>query len=344
MKDLKYLLAYITPACFFSGLYFLGWASWLTLIFGYLIVPIVDQIGPVSEENFSPSEKESRLTNLFFDWLLYLNLPIVYFSVAASIYIFSTQSLSTFEIIGTIGSLGFVLGAMGINVGHELGHRSTKFEQNLSKLLYIPSHYIHFFIEHNKGHHKNVATPIDPATARKGQMLYTFWIQSVIGAYRSAWNIENSRLQADGQSVLSWNNQMIRFTLYQVGYWVFIFYVTTPLIAAYIMIAGVVSFLLLETINYIEHYGLQRKLLPSGRYERVQSHHSWNANYPFGRILLYELTRHSDHHFIASKKYQILDHHDAAPELPMGYPASMMASFIPPLWYRIMDQRVPEPS
>ena len=341
MKDLKYLLAYLTPLCFFTGLYFLGPLSWLTIVFAFGMVPIIDQLGTISTENLETPEVEDKLKDRFFDWLLYLNLPLVYLSVAGTIYVLSTQGLSTYEVAGIIVSLGSLLSAMGINVGHELGHRDNKIEQGLSKLLYLPSHYIHFFIEHNKGHHKNVATPLDPATSRKGQSLYAFWFQSVVGGYKGAWNIENSRLRQTGRPLFAWDNQMVRFTVYQLSYWLIILLVSSPWITSLLMVAGVLSFLQLETINYVEHYGLQRKMLPSGRYERVQAHHSWNANYPFGRILLYELTRHSDHHFIANKKYQILDHHANAPELPYGYPASMIASMVPPLWYTIMDDRVP---
>jgi alkane 1-monooxygenase len=319
----------------------MGPLSWLTIVFAFGMVPVIDQLGTISEDNWKSEQVADKLKDRFFDWLLYLNLPLVYLAIAGTIYVLSTQAVSTYEIAGVIVSLGSLLSAMGINVGHELGHRNNKIEQGLSKLLYLPSHYIHFFIEHNKGHHKNVATPLDPATSCKGQSLYAFWIQSVVGGYCNAWNIENNRLRQSGQSLFTWHNQMVRFTVYQLSYWVIILIASSPMITLLLMIAGVLSFLQLETINYVEHYGLQRKMLPSGRYERVQSHHSWNANYPFGRILLYELTRHSDHHFIASKKYQILDHHADAPELPYGYPASMIASMIPPLWYAIMDDRVP---
>jgi alkane 1-monooxygenase len=105
---------------------------------------------------------------------------------------------------------------------------------------------------------------------------------------------------------------------------------------------GILSFLFLETINYIEHYGLKRSKLPSGRYERVQPHHSWNSNFNIGRIVLYELTRHSDHHFKASKKYQLLDSHEKSPTLPMGYPASILLSLLPPLWFYIINPLVPK--
>lgn len=105
---------------------------------------------------------------------------------------------------------------------------------------------------------------------------------------------------------------------------------------------GVVSFLFLETINYIEHYGLRRKKLSSGRYERVKEIHSWNSDHNVGRIVLYELTRHSDHHFKSGKKYQILDRFKESPQLPFGYPASILISFIPPLWFKIMNDRIPK--
>jgi alkane 1-monooxygenase len=99
---------------------------------------------------------------------------------------------------------------------------------------------------------------------------------------------------------------------------------------------------MLETVNYIEHYGLLRKKLASGRYERVREVHSWNSNHVIGRIVLYELTRHSDHHYKSSKKYQVLDYYDISPQMPFGYPTSMVLSFLPPLWFKVMNSRIPE--
>ncbi len=105
---------------------------------------------------------------------------------------------------------------------------------------------------------------------------------------------------------------------------------------------SVISFLFLETINYVEHYGLLRKKDSNGRYERVKPNHSWNSNHTIGRIVLYELTRHSDHHFKSSKKYQLLNYYEESPQLPYGYPASILLSLVPPLWFYMMDPLVPE--
>jgi alkane 1-monooxygenase len=115
------------------------------------------------------------------------------------------------------------------------------------------------------------------------------------------------------------------------GYMAFIF----------VLLSAIIGFVLLETVNYIEHYGLLRLKTDSGRYERVKQIHSWNSNHVIGRIILYELTRHSDHHYKTSKKYQILDCHKESPQLPYGYPTSMVLAMIPPLWFHIMNKRVP---
>jgi len=108
------------------------------------------------------------------------------------------------------------------------------------------------------------------------------------------------------------------------------------------LLTALTAFLLLETVNYIEHYGLLRLKNDSNRYERVKEIHSWNSNHVVGRIILYELTRHSDHHYKSSKKYQILECHDESPQLPFGYPTSMVLALIPPLWFYIMNKRVPK--
>lgn len=201
---------------------------------------------------------------------------------------------------------------------------------------------MHFYLEHNFGHHKNVATPLDPATSKLNQTVYHFWITSVIQQYRNAWNIQLNLLQQHNRSFFSIKNDMLWYSLIQPAYLFVIYFFFGKFALMVAIMVGVISFLFLETINYIEHYGLQRKQLPSGRYERVQPHHSWNSNHFIGRIVLYELTRHSDHHFKASKKYQVLENITDSPQLPFGYPSSILLAFVPPIWFRLMNPRVPQ--
>ncbi len=339
MKDLKYLVAYIAPIIALVGIYYGGFWSFGALYFGFVFVPILELFLPGTTENLSPQQEEHKLKSKLFDFLIYLNLPLLYLVIFYYFYRISSGGLSNFEIIGMSINTAVVVGAIGINVAHELGHRDSKWEQLMSKIMLLPSLYMHFFIEHNRGHHKNVATDEDPASSRLGESLYAFWIRSVSGSYKSAWTLEHKRLQKEGKSFISFHNEMIWYQLIQFAY---LFTIAlcfgSQIVVAAIFIA-IGGFLLLETVNYIEHYGLRRKKLASGRYEPVQPHHSWNSNHEIGRIFLYELTRHSDHHYKANRKYQILRHFDEAPQLPLGYPGAMLVSTIPPLWFKLMDEK-----
>ena len=301
MKSAKYLTAYLIPAFCVWGLLSGGPLSWATVIFAFGLIPFADQFMLQDTSNLDQPEREDRLSAKIFDWLLYLNLPMVYGIIGLFIYKLNTEIYSGSELAGQILSVGIVLGTCGINVGHELGHRSNKWDQRISKLLLLPELYQHFFIEHNRGHHKNVATPLDPASARKDELLYTFWFRSLWGSYKSAWALEAESLKRQKLPFWSFHNEMIRFSIQTMLYIAVVFMLCPDWqSAAAVLVAGFVGVLLLESINYVEHYGLRRKKLENGRYERVQPHHSWNANYHLGRIMLYELTRHSDHHFIAS--------------------------------------------
>lgn len=335
--DLKYLAAYIFPLVAAYGIYRGGMYSYFILVLAFGVIPVLEQILASSKSNLSESQVVDKKANRFFDNLLYLNVLIVYGLCAFFIYTVLHASYTQFELVGLTLTLGFILGTSGINVAHELGHRQDIASATATKLLLLPSLYMHFTIEHNYGHHLWVATPKDPATARKNEWLFAFWLRSTSMSYINAWRLESKRLNG---SPLTWKNQMIWFSLIQ-GLWmlsIFFFFGTSVLIM--MVGAAIFSFLLLETINYIEHYGLRRTQLASGRYEHAQPKHSWNSNHYLGRIMLYELTRHSDHHYKANKKYQLLNHHESSPQLPMGYPAAMITAMFPPLWFMLINPRL----
>ncbi|MFL2614861.1 MAG: alkane 1-monooxygenase [Candidatus Marisimplicoccus sp.] len=339
IKDLKYLMSYSIAVTAFIGILVGGPYVYLTVVYTFIFIPILESNTKEYINEYSDDEKKSRNLDPFFDFLLYLNIPIVYgiFFVSLNTLV-HTNSIS--EIIGIILSASIVMATNGINVGHELGHRKSLFSRTCSKLLYLPCQYMHFFIEHNYGHHINVATPNDPATAKYKQNLYSFWISSVTKTYISAWRIQLKLLRVSKLSFLSLKNDMIFYTLFQISFLIFIYLNYGLIITIYSLFMSVVSFLFLETINYVEHYGLLRKINSNGRYERVKPHHSWNSNHTIGRITLYELTRHSDHHFKSSKKYQVLESIEDSPQLPYGYPTSILISFFPPLWFKIMNPLV----
>jgi alkane 1-monooxygenase len=342
MKNLKYLLAYLLPATAYIAIYLGGYYLWAVLAFAFGLLPIMDQLLPIDTQNYEPEEEQARNNNRFFDYLLYAHIPIMYGLLIYAFYTISTRHLSGFEVVGMITTVGTIVGTFGINVAHELGHRSNKSEQLMSKILLLPALYMHFFIEHNLGHHKNVATDKDPASSRKGEMIYTFWFRSTWGGYLNAWAIENKRIDKLGgeMSNISWSNQMVRFQVIQLTYLALIGLIFSWAAILYAIAFAIIGFSLLEGVNYIEHYGLRRKLLPNGYYETVDITHSWNSGHELGRIFLYELTRHSDHHAKANKKYVALKHYEESPQLPYGYPGSILVAMIPPLWFKIMDKRL----
>ena len=337
---LKYLWSYIIPASLVLVLHIRGWFSFSAVLVAFFAIPILESILQGTEKNMSETEASGALKNKIYDLILYSNLPILWGIIAWYFYVVANIPLQNYEFCGISISMGIFLGAMGINVAHELGHRDKAYERFMAKMLLLPNMYMHFIIEHNRGHHVNIATKEDPASARYNEILYFFWIRSVAMTYVSAWRLEAKRLNHEGKSFFSYHNEMIIFQLAQLSYLFLVWYFGGILLLFSAILIAVVGFLLLETVNYIEHYGLSRKKLENGRYERVQPWHSWNSNHVLGRLILFELSRHSDHHFKANRKYQVLRHFDESPQLPYGYPMSMLMSFVPPLWFAVMNPKV----
>jgi len=190
--------------------------------------------------------------------LLYLNLPIVFGLLMFSLYEITQNTHAIYEIVGLIFSLGIVLAVNGINVAHELGHRQTTKERFIGKALLLPSLYMHFYIEHNFGHHLNAATPEDPATARYNQNVYSFWFTSIFRQYFKSWKIQNNLLKNNSLSFFSFKNDMFWYVVFQLTYLITVFLIFGYLGFAFALTSAVVGFVLLETVNYIEHYGLLR--------------------------------------------------------------------------------------
>lgn len=339
VSALKYLSVLSLPLLAYVSFTSTGWYTYLPVIQAFVIIPLLELFFQPDAQNLSETEEQIRKEDPVYDWLVYLVVPVQVFFVWFFLESMQQPSLTTTDIIGRVSGMGMLCGVMGINVAHELGHRSKKHEQFMAKILLLTSLYMHFFIEHNRGHHKNVSTPEDPSSARKGEMLYAFWIRSVIFSYLSAWRIERDRLHKKGRAFISIHNEMLLFQMVQLGLLAAIWWFYGWVVMLYFVGAATIGFLLLETVNYIEHYGLSRAK-KGDYYERVMPQHSWNSNHVVGRIMLFELSRHSDHHYIASRKYQILRHIDESPQMPTGYPGMMLMATLPPLWFAVMNKKL----
>ena len=340
MNALKYLFTLTLPNLVAIALTLKGFWVWMPVIYSFGLIPLLELGISPDSKNLSAAEEAVRKEDRLYDYVIYLMVGVLYVLLGYFLYIIQAHPLEGWEFAGLIASMGLMCGTYGINVGHELGHRKKKGERTLAKISLLSSLYMHFFIEHNRGHHKRVATEEDPASARKGENLYAFWFRSIAGSYRSAWEIENQRLRSRKLPAFSLKNEMLVFHLIQGLFLVSIFAIFGWRAGGAFMGAAVIGILLLETVNYIEHYGLSRKKLASGKYERTQVHHSWNSNHILGRLMLFELSRHSDHHYMASRKYQILRHHDESPNMPTGYPGMMVLALFPPLWFLVMHRRI----
>lgn len=341
MKDLKYLAAYSIPLVTLIAFYNKGIWSFATPVYAFVCIPILEVLLKEDPTNDNPATVAIKKKRIYYDMLLYLNLVWVYGLLAWAMGVINATTLQTYEVIGLMSSLGVTLGTNGINVAHELGHRKNKIAQWAAKMLLVPSFYMHFFIEHNLGHHTYAATKQDPATAGYKQNVYSFWCTSVSKQYVNAWRIQKKINTENNHKWYAFKNQMLWFQCIQLSYLSLVWFFLGPTTMLFLTGAGIIGFILLETVNYIEHYGLLREKKDSGRHEKVMSIHSWNSNHVVGRIILYELTRHSDHHYMASKKYQTLKCHEEAPQMPFGYPTAMVIALIPPLWFIIMNPRVP---
>lgn len=340
----RYFISYTVPLSAAIGIYVgSGWV-FLTPIYIFFLIPILEYLIGENKYNLSPDEEAKVKASKTYSILLWSFVPIQYCLTGYLIWAFWSGSLSGTETLGAILSVGISNGGTGITVAHELIHRSNTFEQFLGRALLLTTLYMHFAIEHVYGHHKHVATPDDPASAKKGENFYFYWIRTVPEQFASAWDIETKRMAKKGLPFLSLKNEMLRFVFIQSGLIILLALVFSVQTAAVFIITALVSFSLLEAVNYLEHYGLERRVNNDGKYEKVNHHHSWNSDFTLSRMLLFELSRHSDHHATASRKYQILRTFDDSPQLPTGYPGMIVLALFPPIWFRIMNPLVDKTS
>lgn len=318
----------------------LGWAgAWVFLPFAvaFGLVPLLELGMRPRTGNLDAEQEAAALRNPAFNALAYAMVPIQYALLAAFVWRMGNgAALQSWERAGMVLSMGLCCGVLGINVAHELGHRVGRHERWMARALLWTSLYGHFIVEHNRGHHRRVATREDPASAWRGQWLFAFILRSVTLGWRSAWQLETEYLRS--RDLPLWRHEVAWTTVAQAALLAVGGLMGGAQAVLGMVAAAFIGILLLETVNYVEHYGLSRRPGERGRAERVMPHHSWNSSHPLGRTLLFDLTRHSDHHAHAARPYQVLRHHAEAPQLPTGYPGMMLLAWCPPLFFHVMHR------
>jgi alkane 1-monooxygenase len=360
-KRYLWLIGLVVPSLFFVG--YGGWAAtgaqqwsglwfWVGPVVVLVVVPLIDLVAGLDRSNPPDDVIEALENDRYYRWITYLFLPIQYVAFPAAMYLivegdpfFGGGELALWEKVGLAISIG-VIGGIGINTAHELGHKKESHERWLSKIALAQVFYGHFYIEHNRGHHVRVATPEDPASARFGENFWEFLPRTVWGALKSSVELEAQRIRRLGRS--PWDprtylkNDVLNAWLMSVVFFGILIAVFGPALIPFVLIQGIYGFSLLESVNYLEHYGLLRQKTESGRYERCAPVHSWNSDHIVTNLFLYHLQRHSDHHANPTRRYQTLRSIDGAPNLPSGYATLIGLTYIPPLWRRMMDHRVIE--
>ena len=340
MSPWRYLVAYTIPLLVYLTIAIGSWSTWTPVMYVFLVIPLADYLVGRDTGNLSAEAEALAKASKVYTLILWMFIPVQFGLIFWLGYHVSTGSLSGVSLAGAMLSVALSNGGIGITIAHELVHRSSKAEQWLGRILLLSVLYMHFAIEHVRGHHATVATEEDPASARKGQSFYGFLFPSILGQYLSAWYLEAERLKKLKKPIISPSNEMIQFTMCQMLMVFLMFLWFGAAFAGIFLIVSFLSFSLLEAVNYLEHYGLERQKQANGRYEKVTHHHSWNSDHILSRMFLFELTRHSDHHAVASRKYQILRTFEDSPQLPTGYPGMILLALIPPAWFRVMDPLV----
>jgi len=346
VRDAGFLLAFTTALLPMGALALarqglaLDLAVWFPLAFIFGVVPLIDVLCGVERSNWStPAQARELEGRWYFRILPLLTLPVWLITLAWCTQQYVSLPLGIAGTLGWILSTGVTGGVLAINPAHELVHKSTRIEPLCGGILLASVGYHGFKVEHVRGHHLHVATPEDSSSARLDESVYAFVPRALWLNVRNAWRLEAQRLRGRGRSPWSWRNEMVAWTLA----WLLMLAAATTVWGGrgllFFLAQGVVAAATLEVINYVEHYGLERREIAPGRYERVTHLHSWNAPQRYTNWLLFNLQRHSDHHAQARRRYQVLLHHADSPQLPAGYASMFVLALLPPLWRHVMNPR-----
>ncbi|MCX7607218.1 MAG: alkane 1-monooxygenase [Bacteroidia bacterium] len=329
-RNLHYLNSLWVPFMAYLAVGLGGWWGLLPwgIVFG--VVALLEVFLPEDVDNQRDSEENLPAAILILHGLAHGGLLGFWLSK------FAQQAYNGTDAILTALAVGFSGGASAIVVAHEMLHRKGTGWQWGARLLLGSTGNLYFFVTHVRMHHRYVGTDLDYSSARKGESFYSFLLRTIKGQLRWAWESEGERLRKQGKSPWSWRNYVLQ-EAFIFGGVLLLFGVIGGLeggIAA--LIQAIVAQLLLEYVNYIEHYGLARRVE-----EPVRPWHSWESNKYFSRFFLVDLSRHSDHHLHGRKPYHTLDALERAPKLPTGYAGMLYLALIPPLWRWVMDRRLP---
>jgi alkane 1-monooxygenase len=342
ISDLRFLVAWLLPVMSIYGLLTTPHLTAMWVAIFWLLVILLDGFVPGGKS--SPAALKSTDNLGYFSWVLRVYVVLQLALIAVGGYVVMQATTSWLTVLGVAFGVGYVTGAQGITFAHELGHSKSKIDRFCGWALMTTVCYGHFMVEHYRGHHPRAATYEDAASARFGETLYRFLPRTVCGSLISGWRLEAARIKQMKstwlKSPLAWSTAAsVGIIMTLAG--VFIASTAIKLIVFFVL-QSIIAFTLLEIVNYIEHYGLQRKKVGNSdknRREPFGMMHAWNADHVVTNSMLANLQRHSDHHMHATKPYPTLEPLPG-PQLPTGYAGCLILAMVPPLWFSLMHKRL----
>jgi len=330
----------LIPVAIISATYG-GWTVLLLPVVTWYMFSILDLAVGLNTDNADPETSEDDLK--WYRAITTVWMPTQFLTLFGLIaYVAPAEHLNTFEKIAIFFGIGVITGTVGINYSHELMHQKNRLERWLGDALLAMVLYSHFRSEHLLVHHRFVATPRDPVTARLGESFYRFYPRVLRQCFLSAWSAEKAMLARRDLPATDTSNPFWKYAGLQLIFLLLAFVLGGWAGLGLFLVQAGVAIWQLELVNYVEHYGLTRKHLGDGKYEHVQPRHSWNAAHRASNWLLINLQRHSDHHYKPDRRFPVLQNYTEAdaPQLPYGYPVMTIAAMMPRLWKRVMNPRV----
>ncbi|MBL7745075.1 MAG: alkane 1-monooxygenase [Chitinophagaceae bacterium] len=339
MTPWKFLQLLAIPLAVVAGIYLGGWYNYILPAICFVIRPLYS-LTVRQREAETAAEHPAGYSSSLYRYVALLFVPVLITVTALSVYSISHTPFDLVTFIGLGLSAGIMNGIIGFTLAHEFIHRFGTADRLAGHLLLLQNNYLHYSIEHIGGHHVYACTQKDPHTARLNESFYSFLPRAIAFTFINACEIESRRLKKNHRTFLSLHNKIFWFIFLQV----FVAYVLVVLAGwlafLFLLLQSIVAITLLHITNYLQHYGLTRKEVKEGQYEKVNTHHAWNSPGRKDTLSLFQLENHADHHMHPNRPYEELLKHEESPVLPAGYSGMILLAMIPPVWFRIMNKRI----
>lgn len=338
MSAWRYLAYLMLPALAVCGFYIGGIGNYMVPVACFIARPLLSLLP--GKGNHLVSAKVIPQNHHYFHTVILVYVPVLLLVTFWALFQVASSGLPAFSWVGFCLSIGIINGIIGFTLGHEFIHRNNTIDQLAGHLLLWQNNYLHYSIEHISGHHTYACTPKDPHTARFNESFYQFLPRAISGTFLNAWELEGKRLAKVKMPKISFHNRVLKFLLIQILTLAVLYFFGRGNVVLFFLLQASVAIVLLHIINYLQHYGLLRRQLPGGKFEKLQLHHAWNSNISPNDLSLFQLENHADHHVHPNRSFEQLSHHDDSPEHPLGYTGMIWLALFPPLWFRTMNPKI----